>query len=192
MKTNYEYTTHALVVKKEINDLKITITAELPKNVNFDDALDVVLDVLLDMAEQMPVDNDKGEELPMIPDYMSPVFSTGDPDDEGLLRLDLVSLMKELSRRNKNLPDDKRLPLSFFAVYSRSIERWHEMTYKNMIPLKVLFSIWKNNQGFNDLTYLKRLSLSEEEQTIIERYKSWAKKTELSVMARTKPARLIN
>lgn len=128
----------------------------------------------------------------MINDFMSPMFSIGNPDDESVLRLDLLSLMKELSRRNKNLPQDRRLPLSFFAVYPRTIERWHEMTYKSSLPLRVLFTIWKNNHGYNDLHYLERLGLAKEERKVIERYKNWAEKMELSLKEEKKSARLIN
>jgi hypothetical protein len=54
---NYAYTTHALVIKKEVGDLKITITAELPTHISTEEALDTVLDVILDISDKLPVDH---------------------------------------------------------------------------------------------------------------------------------------
>lgn len=55
-KYGYSYSTHALIIRKEIDGFKIVVTAELPQNLNADDG--ETLDLVMEMAEEFPQDND--------------------------------------------------------------------------------------------------------------------------------------
>lgn len=59
-KYGYSYSTHALIIRKEVDGIRITVAAELPQNLNAYDGetLDLVLDILTDMADEFPQDND--------------------------------------------------------------------------------------------------------------------------------------
>jgi len=141
---------------------------------------------LYEQYKDVPQQQFKDEVLTILTNYhareaeSSPKSSEEQCEEEQLFHLDLVALMSDLRERNKLLPFEQRLPVSYFSVYMRAIGSWY-----NIVDLlgatKITYEMWQDNYGYNDLHYLSRFKLSEEEQAIIAQYINWAKKIEKTI-----------